>query len=119
MWGRKIKRGQVYWAVLNVGVGSEQYGVRPVLVIQNDKGNKHSPTVIIAVITGKNKTSLPTHVTIELDGLKKKSTVLLEQLRTIDKKRLQRYIGTIRDMQPIDRALSVSIGSMEDYKHER
>ena len=87
-----IKKGDLYFADLSPVTGSEQGGIRPVLVVQNDVGNKFSPTIIVAAITSRrNKADLPTHVEIEADGngLSKNSVVLLEQLRTIDKKRLQ------------------------------
>ena len=87
----KVKRGDIFYADLSPVVGSEQGGVRPVLVVQNDIGNKYSPTVIIAAITSQmNKVKLPTHVEVSAEfGLPKNSVVLLEQIRTIDKKRLR------------------------------
>mgnify|MGYP002571592064 CR=1 FL=1 len=110
-----IHRGDIYYADLRPVVGSEQGGVRPVLIIQNDIGNKHSPTVICAAITSQmNKAKLPTHV--ELDSsryaLVKDSVVLLEQLRTIDKKRLKEKMGKLdtASMSQIDQALSISFG---------
>lgn len=110
-----IKRGDIYYADLSPVVGSEQGGVRPVLIVQNDVGNKYSPTVIAAAITSqRDKHNLPTH--IELDahncGLAKDSVVLLEQVRTIDKRRLKEKMGTLdnSDMGKIDQALSVSFG---------
>lgn len=110
-----IKRGEIYYADLSPVVGSEQGGLRPVLIVQNDVGNKYSPTVIAAAITSqKEKSKLPTH--IELDsyncGLSKDSVVLLEQIRTIDKKRLKEKMGMLDDgfMGKIDTALSVSFG---------
>ncbi len=113
-----VKRGDIYYADLSPVVGSEQGGVRPVLIVQNDVGNKYSPTVIAAAITSKReKNKLPTH--IEVDGaecgLAKDSVVLLEQIRTIDKKRLKEKTGRldINSMQQIDRALSVSFGLEE------
>lgn len=109
-----IKRGDIYYADLRPVVGSEQGGVRPVLIIQNDVGNKHSPTVICAAITSKmNKAKLPTHV--ELDTRKcdmvKDSVILLEQLRTIDKQRLKEKICRIDKelQQKVDHALMVSL----------
>ena len=114
----EIHRGEIYYADLSPVVGSEQGGVRPVLIVQNDVGNKYSPTVIAAAITSKReKNKLPTH--IEVDGaecgLAKDSVVLLEQIRTIDKKRLKEKTGRldINSMQQIDRALSVSFGLEE------
>lgn len=109
-----IKRGDIYYADLRPVVGSEQGGVRPVLIIQNDVGNKHSPTVICAAITSKmNKAKLPTHV--ELDtrrcDMVKDSVILLEQLRTIDKQRLKEKICHIDNelQQKVDHALMVSL----------
>ena len=110
-----IKRGDIYYADLSPVIGSEQGGIRPVLIVQNDIGNKYSPTVIAAAITSqKTKTSLPTHIRVDADncGLAKDSIVLLEQVRTIDKKRLRERMGNLdeRDMMRIDRAISVSLG---------
>ena len=109
-----IKRGDIYYADLNPAVGSEQGERRPVLIVQNDKGNKYSPTVIIVPITGKlNKTSLPTHVLIpKTCGLDKDSLVLTEQVRAIDRSRLDDYIGNAGKsvMSRVDMALSVSVG---------
>ena len=108
-------RGDMYYADLGQGVGSEQNGYRPVLIIQNNTGNQHSPTVIIAAITSKTdeKPKLPTHYYMDAEcGLQLPSVVLLEQLRTIDKGRLESYIGRLpaRHIQGVDRALAVSIG---------
>ena len=110
-----IKRGEIYYADLSPVVGSEQGGIRPVLIIQNDIGNKYSPTVIAAAITSqRDKTKLPTHITVDADGcgLAKDSIVLLEQVRTLDKKRLREKMGILdeQDMNRVDRALSVSLG---------
>ncbi|MEG0546090.1 MAG: type II toxin-antitoxin system PemK/MazF family toxin [Oscillospiraceae bacterium] len=110
-----IKRGEIYYADLSPVVGSEQGGVRPVLIVQNDVGNKFSPTVIAAAITSqKYKTQLPTHISVNADncGLQKDSIVLLEQVRTLDKKRLKEKMGNLPDgeMNKINRALSVSFG---------
>lgn len=93
-----IKRGDIYYAELNPVIGSEQGGTRPVLIISNDIGNKHSPTVIIAPITSRvhTKAKLPTHTLIkDFDGLDKNSIILFEQIRTIDKQRLRKYIGML------------------------
>lgn len=109
-----MRRGDVYYADLRPVVGSEQGGIRPVLIVQNDVGNKHSPTVIIAAITSKmNKAKLPTHIELnakEFD-MDKDSVVLLEQLRTIDKKRLRDKVCHLEGdvMRMIDRALMVSL----------
>lgn len=113
-----IKRGEIYYADLSPVVGSEQGGVRPVLIVQNDVGNKFSPTVIAAAITSQRyKTNLPTHIRVNADncGLAKDSIVLLEQVRTIDKKRLREKMGILdkSDMTKIDKALSVSFGLLE------
>ncbi|MBR6736112.1 MAG: type II toxin-antitoxin system PemK/MazF family toxin [Oscillospiraceae bacterium] len=110
-----VKRGEIYYADLSPVVGSEQGGIRPVLIVQNDIGNKYSPTVIAAAITSqRDKNKLPTH--IELDhtncGLTKESIVLLEQIRTLDKRRLKERMGQLDEkaMGQIDRALQVSFG---------
>ena len=110
-----IKRGEIYYADLSPVIGSEQGGIRPVLIIQNDVGNKYSPTVIAAAITSqRDKTKLPTHITVDAVGcgLAKDSIVLLEQVRTIDKKRLKEKMGSldITAMHRVDKALSVSFG---------
>ena len=110
-----IRRGDVFYADLRPVVGSEQGGIRPVLIIQNDIGNRHSPTVICAAITSRmNKAKLPTHVEIEARKCEivKDSVILLEQLRTIDKKRLREHIGTVNHevIGTVDDALSVSLG---------
>ncbi len=110
-----VKRGDIFYADLSPVIGSEQGGIRPVLVIQNDIGNKYSPTVIIAAITSQiNKAKLPTH--IEADSKKysliKDSVVLLEQIRTIDKKRLREKVGHLDKglMTKVDKALLISLG---------
>lgn len=108
-------RGDMYYADLGEGIGSEQKGARPVLIIQNNLGNKYSPTVIIAAISGKGgvKTKLPTHYYLDaVRGLKMPSIVLLEQIRTLDKRRLDRYIGRLPDrhIKGIYRALAISVG---------
>ena len=110
-----VKRGDIFYADLSPVVGSEQGGIRPVIVIQNDIGNKYSPTVIVAAITSQiNKAKLPTHVEISSEeyGLNRDSVVLLEQVRTLDKRRLKERIGTIdKDRLPeVNEALSVSLG---------
>ena len=110
-----VKRGDIFYADLSPVIGSEQGGIRPVIIIQNDIGNKYSPTVIVAAITSQiNKAKLPTHVEISSEeyGLNKDSVVLLEQVRTLDKKRLKEKIGhmTDSDMEKVDRALRISIG---------
>ena len=110
-----VKRGDIYYADLSPVVGSEQGGIRPVLIIQNDIGNKYSPTVIAAAITSqKDKTRLPTHIQVNASGcgLAKDSIVLLEQVRTIDKKRLKEKMGTldVGSMDRVNKALTVSFG---------
>jgi mRNA interferase MazF len=110
-----VKRGDIFYADLSPVVGSEQGGIRPVIIIQNDIGNKYSPTVIISAITSQiNKAKLPTHVEISSEeyGLNKDSVVLLEQIRTLDKRRLKEKIGHMsdRDMEKVDQALLISVG---------
>ena len=109
-----IKRGDIYFADLRPVVGSEQGGVRPVLIIQNDMGNCHSPTVICAAITSRmNKAKLPTHIALDAGKyhLMKDSVILLEQIRTIDKKRLREYVCHIDQerMKKIDQAIRISL----------
>ena len=110
-----VKRGDIYYADLSPVVGSEQGGIRPVLIIQNDVGNKYSPTVIAAAITSRiNKAKMPTHIEITARdyGLNKDSVILLEQIRTIDKRRLREKIGRIDGsvMTSVDDALQISFG---------
>lgn len=110
-----VKRGEIYYADLSPVVGSEQGGIRPVLIVQNDVGNKHSPTVIAAAITSKQeKSRLPTHISVEASscGLAKDSVVLLEQVRTLDKRRLKERMGELDSgsMQQVNDALQVSLG---------
>jgi len=110
-----VKRGEIYYADLSPVVGSEQGGIRPVLIVQNNVGNKFSPTVIAAAITSqKYKANLPTHIRIHAPdcGLARDSIVLLEQVRTLDKRRLRERMGMLGtvDMNRVDRALSVSFG---------
>lgn len=118
---KAIRRGDLFYADLNPVLGSEQGGIRPVLVIQNDVGNHFSPTVVAAAITSrKAKNSLPTHILLEnVPGLAPTSLLLLEQLRTIDRKRLRGYIGRIskEKMLEVDAALAISIGI--GYPNER
>ena len=114
-----VKRGEIYYADLSPVVGSEQGGIRPILIVQNDIGNKYSPTVIVAAITSQiNKARLPTHIELKSGdfGLQKDSVILLEQLRTLDKKRLKEKVGEIEDDMVIKRvndALLVSLGFFE------
>lgn len=112
---KQIKRGEIYYADLSPIVGSEQGGLRPVLVLQNDMGNRYSPTTIVAAITSREtKSDLPTHVKIDADGLKTASTVLLEQIRTIDKSRLGQYVGrTDKDIR------SITMCSLRSIKQKR
>ena len=117
-----VKRGDIFYADLSPVVGSEQGGLRPVLIVQNDVGNKYSPTVIAAAITSKTgKTKLPTHIDVsgdndEAPGLARDSVILLEQVRTIDKRRLRERIGNLDlyTMQKVNSAISVSLGLMEE-----
>lgn len=110
-----VHRGDIYYADLSPVVGSEQGGLRPVLIVQNDVGNRHSPTVIAAAITSKqDKAKLPTHIPLGAQscGLSRDSVVLLEQIRTLDKKRLREKMGTLDNgsMSAVNSALSVSFG---------
>ena len=110
-----VKRGDIYYADLSPVVGSEQGGIRPVLIVQNDVGNRFSPTVIVSAITSQQgKTRLPTHIPVNAAGcgLSKNSVVLLEQVRTIDKTRLKEKMGTlgVKDMSKVNGAISVSFG---------
>lgn len=113
-----IKRGELYYADLSPVIGSEQGGVRPVLVVQNDVGNKYSPTVIAAAVTSKLcKARLPTHIELcaAKYGLTKDSVILLEQIRTLDKRRLKERIGALNvdEMRKVDVALKISLGFAE------
>jgi len=110
-----VRRGDIYYADLSPVVGSEQGGTRPVLIVQNDTGNRHSPTVIAAAITSQiNKAKLPTHIELlgNTCGLTKDSVILLEQIRTIDKKRLRERMGKLDNavMDKVDNAIAVSFG---------
>ena len=110
-----ISRGDIFYADLSPVVGSEQGGVRPVLIVQNDVGNKYSPTVIAAAITSKlGKNKLPTHIDVYADrvGLQKDSVILLEQIRTIDKRRLREHMGHLDEQQmlQVNDAIAVSFG---------
>jgi len=113
-----IKRGDIFYADLSPVIGSEQGGVRPVLIVQNDVGNKYSPTVIASAITSQiNKAKLPTHIELKANeyGLQKDSVILLEQIRTIDKRRLKEKIGHLDDelMQKVNEALAISFGLVD------
>ncbi|MBE7034603.1 MAG: type II toxin-antitoxin system PemK/MazF family toxin [Ruminococcaceae bacterium] len=113
-----VKRGDIFYADLSPVVGSEQGGIRPILVVQNDIGNKFSPTVIVAAVTSQiNKAKLPTHIEIMADdyGLSKDSVILLEQIRTIDKRRLRERLGRLDDemMAKVNEAIAVSLGLVE------
>ena len=110
-----VKRGEIYYADLSPVVGSEQGGVRPVLIVQNDTGNRHSPTVIAAAITSRlDKAKLPTHIALngQSAGLNRDSIILLEQIRTLDKSRLRERMGRIDEstMSAVDAALAVCFG---------
>ncbi len=116
-----IRRGELYYADLSPVVGSEQGGVRPILIVQNDTGNKYSPTIIAAAVTSKiNKAKLPTHIELIGNefGLSKDSVILLEQIRTLDKKRLKERIGELPSstMRKVNAALLISLG-FGDYIH--
>lgn len=118
-----IKRGDIYYADLSPVVGSEQGGLRPVLIVQNDVGNRYSPTVIAAAITSKmGKTKLPTHIDVLASevGLSKDSVILLEQVRTIDKKRLKEKMGHLDGdkMNAVNSAIQVSLGLGSDALEE-
>ena len=107
----EVRKGEIYYADLSPVVGSEQGGIRPVVILQNDKGNHYSPTTIVAAVTSRRKKKyLPTHIKIDVPQMERKSVVMLEQIRTIDKDRLLGYIGKIDDdtMQKIDRAVKIS-----------
>ena len=114
---KEIKRGEIYYANLYPVKGSEQGGIRPVLILQNDKGNEYSHTTIVTSITCKRKRNLPTHIFIKSKGLKKKSVVMLEQIRTIDKSRLIRYVGKLdnKTMNKINQAINISLGMENDF----
>lgn len=110
-----VKRGELYYADLSPVVGSEQGGLRPVLIVQNDIGNKYSPTVIVAAITSQQtKAKIPTHIELPADtyGLPKDSVILLEQIRTLDKQRLQQQISVLPEelMQKVNQAILISLG---------
>ena len=114
-----VKRGDIFYADLSPVVGSEQGGVRPVLIMQNDTGNRHSPTVIAAAITSQTgKARLPTHISLAAMscGLPKDSVVLLEQIRTLDKRRLREHMGRVDEtmMKQVDTAIAVSFGLHPD-----
>jgi len=112
---KQIKRGDIYFADLNPVIGSEQGDTRPVLIVQNDIGNRHSPTVVVVPLTGSKKAFLPTHVRIKrMSGLFVDSTALCEQVRTIDRTRLEGCVGRIRADEQIlvDGALAISVGLM-------
>lgn len=117
---KTILKGEVYYADLSPTIGSEQGGNRPVLIVQNDIGNKYSPTVIVVAITSRlTKTKLPTHIDLPstINGLPKDSVALLEQIRTIDKQRLQEKICYIdaQKMREIDKGLAISLGMFQNY----
>ena len=114
-----VKRGDIYYADLSPVVGSEQGGVRPVLIIQNDTGNRYSPTVIAAITSQTGKARLPTHIDLPVDqscGLSRDSVVLLEQVRTLDKRRLRERMGHVEEhvMEKVDTAIAVSFGLPHD-----
>lgn len=107
----KVYRGEVYYAELSPATGSEQGGIRPVLVVQNDVGNRHAPTTIVIPLTTKfGKHKLPTHVFLQIDGLRCESIALCEQVRTISKLRLRQKVGAVTDMTEVNTALAISLG---------
>ena len=117
-----IKRGELYYADLSPVVGSEQGGIRPILIVQNDTGNKYSPTIIAAAVTSKiNKAKLPTHIELSANefGLNKDSVILLEQIRTLDKRRLKERIGSLSPttMKKVNTALLISLGFDENSSY--
>lgn len=118
--GIQIFRGDVFYADLNPAIGSEQGGIRPVLVIQNNLGNKHSPTVLIAPITSKTskKLNLPTHCLIEEDFLDVNSMILFEHIKTVSKERLGRYLGRVdrKKMNSYGKAIKISTGLVDPVK---
>lgn len=119
-----IRRGEIYWAELSPVVGSEQGGLRPVLILQNDIGNEYSPTVLATVLTKQQKKKLPTHVFLDKHKyrLPEDSWALLEQIRTLDKWRVQSKISRLDDkkLQEVDTALKISLGIKDDvYKYYR
>ena len=119
----QIKKGDIYYADLTPVIGSEQGGIRPVLIVQNDVGNYYSPTVIAAAITSRSKNRyLPTHIRLNTSfgGLHPGSTIMLEQLRTIDRYRLKKYIGKLDDitMQDVDKALIVSLDLLDKLRED-
>ena len=109
-----IQRGDIFYADLNNSLGSEQSGIRPVLIVQNDVGNKFSNTVIVLPITSKTKSNIPTHVNIQgiRYGLEKDSVILAEQVRTLDKKRLKQKVGSIdyKTLEKVKNAIEISLG---------
>lgn len=118
----KVKRGEIYYADLSPVIGSEQAGIRPVLIVQNDVGNKFSPTIIAIAITSKQKVKLPTHIEIEGTkyGLDKDSVILAEQIRTLDKKRLREKVGKVDDetMEKVKKAIEISFGIRGEFNLE-
>lgn len=115
---KQVKRGEIYYADLDPVKGSEQGGMRPVLIIQNDLGNRFSPTVIVLPLTSRmNKAPLRTHVTVHppMGGLQKSSVILCEQVRTLEKKRLCRYVGVLRPdkMRQVEQALLIAVGGID------
>lgn len=120
----KVLRGDIFYADLSPVIGSEQSGIRPILIIQNDIGNKYSPTIIAVAITSKIKNNMPTHIEIDGSkyGLDKKSVILAEQIRTLDKKRLKEKVGSVdkKTLEKVKHAIEISCGlrgnmSFDDY----
>ena len=123
MYERQVMRGDIYYAKLGKTVGSVQGKIRPVVVLQNDKGNKHSPTLIVATITSKSrkKRTLPTHVIFKMDDLPFESVVQLEQITTIDKKQLLNFVSQMPQsaMKKVDEAIKVSLSLNEQKRREK
>ena len=121
MCNREIQRGDIYFCNFAPVVGSEQNGLRPAVIIQNDIGNHYSPTTIVAPLTTRIKRRLPTHVTVTNRCLKETSIVLLEQIRTIDKCRLKTYLGQLskNEMKSVDDAINISLGTQEGENNVR
>lgn len=108
----KLVRGAIFYADLDPIVGSEQNGTRPVLIVQNNVGNRHSATVIVALISTKKKLNLPTHILLEQEELKNNSIIMLEQVRVIDKRRIKEFVCMINksEMEKVDQAIAISLG---------
>ncbi len=116
---KKVQRGEIYYANLSPTVGSEQSGYRPVLIVQNDTGNQYSPTTIVAALTSQiGKAKMPTHIVVDVKGLAYRSVVLTEQIRTLDKRRLEQYLDRLseKQMESVDQALKISLDLENDNR---